>query len=186
MEKKRIPATSDKKSELESLINEQADARKSFRRRERLGDLIRQSESMSELAKLILERHERILELQDEIKLESSDLNKNDNQLMETFDNPILKWLQKEINRLERIIEDLEKRHTKWKQNKQYYISSEELAKYRLIADKTNDNRKTWVLPDGEVAVQRGYQTHIANKLGPTTDSAIQPVPDLEKEYGEE
>lgn len=107
--------------QLDILKQEQVEAEKIYRGRMQMGALSHDSASVQELAQTILERKMKIEDLESQIVKETEELGKEqkfstdkdrkDSKALTVYNgkNPVLKWIQKMVNKLEEKMQKLDK-----------------------------------------------------------------------------
>lgn len=123
MESTEIKGNKTLEEQLEELKEEQVQAEKIYRKRMELGALAHDPESLKGLAQTILERKMKIDELESQIAMQNSSNDYESEQEEKTENNeekgltvlyegrnPILRFLQKIMNKLEEKIQQLEER----------------------------------------------------------------------------
>ena len=167
--------------QLEALKLEQAEAERIYRGRMQLGALNHDPASVQVLAQTILDRKMQIEELEAQIaqseqptkeEVEEKEQPREETALVEYYNNPILNWLQRQINKLERVIERLEQisskkdreipkapkgLRTKWEQYQD--IVDTDFSKHNEPHQK-----KSWELDPEQLEEIRRGQVEIAQK----------------------
>ena len=169
---------------LKQLKEEQAQAKEIYRKRKDLGLLDKEPQSIQDLAQAILDREEQIADIQSQIHQndkQDSDIREyfeNEQETQETSliqysRNPVLRWLEKIINKLEKISQkidqDIERLNNKKKMSPRDF---DDLQEYRDIVNidfsknykQQNQSKKSWELDPEQVKEQRMLQVEIAQK----------------------
>lgn len=168
------------KEQLEALKQEQAEAEKIYRGRMQLGALNHDPASVQVLAQTILDRKIQIEELEQQIaeieqpaqEIEEKIEDRQETALIEYHKNPILNWLQRQINKLEKVVERLEQMSSK--KDREMPKAPEGLRtkweQYQDIVDadfsKHNEphQKKSWELDPEQLEEIRRGQVEIAQK----------------------
>ncbi|OKZ64539.1 MAG: hypothetical protein BHW02_06310 [Clostridium sp. 28_12] len=101
--------------QLELLKQEQVEAERIYHERMQMGTLAHNPSAVQELAETILERKMQIDELEAKIEREPKDFiedkEKQNSKALTVYNgkNPVLKWLQKMMNKLEEKLQNMEK-----------------------------------------------------------------------------
>lgn len=169
---------------LKQLKEEQAQAKEIYRKRKDLGLLDKEPQSIQDLAQAILDREGQIADIQSQIHQndkQDSDIREyfeNEQETQETSliqysRNPVLRWLEKIINKLEKISQkidqDIERLNNKKKMSPRDF---DDLQEYRDIVNidfsknykQQNQSKKSWELDAEQVKEQRMLQVEIAQK----------------------
>ena len=168
------------KKQLETLKEEQAEAERIYRGRIQLGSLSRDPESVQVLAQTILNRKIQIEDLEAQIsqieqptkEVEEHEQYREEMALTEYHNNPILNWLQRQINKLEKIIERLEQMSSK--KDREMPKAPKGLRnkweQYQDVVDadfsipKEPHQKKSWELSPEQVKEIRAEQVKIAER----------------------
>lgn len=155
--------------QLEKLKKEQAEAEETYRGRIKFGDLNHNPASIQQLAQTILERKRKIDDLEAQIaqlkdtsretdmNRDSSSFNKqigeNEQQAMTVYTgrNPILRWVQKIIDKIEQRIQKIDERSNKnpmdrYKENfdqEMEYLKNNQHEEYNTMAKMKNVKKPT-------------------------------------------
>lgn len=166
---------------LEELKLEQAEAERIYRGRMQLGALNHDPASVQVLAQTILDRKMQIEELEAQIaqneqptkeEVEEKEQPREETALTEYHNNPILNWLQRQINKLEKVIERLEQMSSKKDRGmpKAPKGLRNKWEQYQDIVDtdfsKNNQphQKKSWELDPEQLEEIRRGQVEIAQK----------------------
>jgi len=180
------------KEQLEILMREQDGAKRIYQGRIQMGGLIHDSESVRILAQMILERQRQIDELEGQIAKAEELFQENKAQseevqqtaLIEYSHNPILRWFQRHLNKIEKLITKLEQSSSKKYRAKPKILEEfDEMEAYRTIANMDFSENKTtengsWNLSPKAVDEIREGQVKIAeahrnvNNLGQVQDTS--------------
>lgn len=185
--------------QLEDLKKEQEEAERIFKNRMDLGNLDREPAIMQAFAQKILDRKVEIENL--EAQISTIELNNQDYQeemdesvqeqketsLTEYHKNPIINWLQRIADKLEKIIQRLEE-NSNMIDNRKPPFGTDRYKIYQTIvnmdfsqnAEKQKQDRKSWKLSPKQIKQIREEQVKIAEKYDDRT------LQEEEKEQTEE